>query len=523
MNRSTEYVYGTIRHINPNKHIPYMNIEAIDKTCTKTDNYIDKKSELGQFMTPSNIANFMSSMFTHTNTPIKILDCGAGAGALSIAAVKTILNISSLEAWEIDRTIKNSLKTNLDSLSVEYIIHHSDFIQDAVSNIINNKGTRFSHAILNPPYKKIKSDSLHRQLLSSVGIETVNLYTAFLALTILLMENMGQIVAIIPRSFCNGPYYKPFRKLMLDECSIELIHIFESRNQLFKDDNVLQENIIIKLVKAKKQGPVQISISHDQNLQDYTVETYPFSHIINAKDEENFIHIPTEKSPKLSRIHSEIFKHRLESLNLSVSTGPVVDFRLKDYWLQDPDKNSVPLIYPHHFTNGIICHPKNHKKPNALQKNDVVSKWLMPNGVYVLVKRFTSKEEKKRVVAYVFDKDTFESDVIGFENHWNVFHFKKNGITKIIANGLACFLNSTLLDKHFRVFSGHTQVNATDLKNLLYPDINFLKKIGKSYKPTMTQEQIDNVALKKLKFKLIEVLKPDVHLNSGQEHYIINW
>jgi len=470
-----------------------MNSETIDKIRFKASSYIDKKTELGQFMTPSNIANFMSTIFTPNNQPIKILDCGAGTGALSIAAVKTLVKVASLEAWEIDRTINNCLKSNLDSLSIEFTIHYSDFIQDAVENIINNKGTRFSHAILNPPYKKIKSDSLHRQLLSSVGIETVNLYTAFLALTILLMEDVGQIVAIIPRSFCNGPYYKPFRKLMLNQCSIELIHIFESRRKLFKEDNVLQENIIIKLVKSKKQGPVQISISHDQNLQDYSTKTYLFSHIVNTKDEESFIHIPTEKSPKLSIVHTKVFKHKLENLNLSVSTGPVVDFRLKDYWLQDPGENSVPLIYPHHFSNGLICYPKNHKKPNALQRSDAVNKWLMPNGVYVLVKRFTSKEEKKRVVAYVFNKDTFKSDVIGFENHWNIFHIKKNGITKVIANGLACFLNSTLLDNHFRVFSGHTQVNATDLKNLLYPDIEFLKKIGKLYKPTMTQEQIDNL------------------------------
>jgi len=34
---------------------------------------------------------------------------------------------------------------------------------------------RFSHAILNPPYKKINSNSEHRLILRRMGIETVNL------------------------------------------------------------------------------------------------------------------------------------------------------------------------------------------------------------------------------------------------------------------------------------------------------------------------------------------------------------
>ena len=56
-------------------------------------------------------------------------------------------------------------------------------------------------AILNPPYKKISSDSRHRKLLSSLSIETSNLYSAFMALSILHLREGGQMVAIVPRSF----------------------------------------------------------------------------------------------------------------------------------------------------------------------------------------------------------------------------------------------------------------------------------------------------------------------------------
>lgn len=109
--------------------------------------------------------------------------------------------------------LADQLRTNLGRTEVNCQIHHSDFIEDTVLGLLHNRARKYNYAILNPPYKKINSKSKHRALLREVGIETVNLYTAFLALSILLMENKGEIVAIIPRSFCNGLYYKPFRKV----------------------------------------------------------------------------------------------------------------------------------------------------------------------------------------------------------------------------------------------------------------------------------------------------------------------
>jgi adenine-specific DNA-methyltransferase len=90
---------------------------------------------------------------------------------------------------------------------------------------------------------------------------------------------------------------------------------------------------------------------------------------------------------------------------------------------------------------------------------------LVPKGTYVLVKRFTSKEESRRVVAAVYAPERIDAEQVGFENHLNYFHRKGGGLPVTLAKGLAAFLNSTLVDLFFRQFSGHTQVNATDLRN----------------------------------------------------------
>jgi adenine-specific DNA-methyltransferase len=451
----------------------------------------DRKSALGQFMTPSVIADFMASLFDTPRPPVALMDAGAGIGSLTIAALRRLGKVESVDAWEIDPLMVEHLEANLKRLGVKHRILASDFIESAVRQIALSSRGRYTHAILNPPYKKLNSDSVHRALLRKAGIETVNLYSAFVALCVLLMQDQGQVVAIIPRSFCNGPYYRPFRGFLLNTCSFERIHVFEARNRAFKDDDVLQENVIVKLVKGKKQGRVVVSISNDHRLTDYSERSLPFTEVVKPDDPESFIHIPTEELHAAAG--AVLFQESLMEIGVEVSTGPVVDFRLRDYWLENPGAGSIPLLYPHHFSSGALQYPKRHKKPNALQDALEVQKWLMPNDCYVIVKRFSSKEERRRVVAYVVNPKDIDCDRVGFENHWNVFHHRKRGIEPVLARGLACFLNSTTLDEHFRVFSGHTQVNATDLKNMKYPSVDVLRAFGQKYRCGMTQAEIDEI------------------------------
>jgi adenine-specific DNA-methyltransferase len=183
-------------------------------------------------------------------------------------------------------------------------------------------------------------------------------------------------------------------------------------------------------------------------------------------------------------------------LGLDVSTGRVVDFRAKPFLRQLPDEDSVPLIYPHHMQDGFICWPDvNHRKPNAFANVPETRKWLLPLGFYVVVRRFSSKEEPKRIHAAVYDPEMVGQtaasagstplsnsvQAVAFENHVNVFHAWNKGLTPDAARGLAIYLNSTLLDVYFRQFNGHTQVNATDLRSLLYPRRETLEQWGQSY------------------------------------------
>ncbi|MEZ4709024.1 MAG: Eco57I restriction-modification methylase domain-containing protein [Caldilineaceae bacterium] len=459
-----------------------------------------KQVELGQFMTPGAVAHFMASLFEETKESVTLLDPGAGVGSLTSALIHRLLACPNLpteikvDTYEIDTLMLQYLERMLrqchqecQQVGVNFASHiiTKDFVTEGAellwaSNSLFAQPMRpYTHCILNPPYKKIRSDSTHRQKLSLVGIETSNLYSAFLAIAIKMLAPHGQLVAIVPRSFCNGVYFKPFRQLLLAEMAIKHLHIFESRKQAFKDNEVLQENIILYAVKHAVQGDIHITASSDPSLDDMIHRTVSFEQVVKPNDADRFIHIATSDLDQMVVDRISVFAHSLHELGLEVSTGPVVDFRLKPDIQQEPQEGSVPLIYPSHFSANQIQWPKpDGKKPNAILESSRTRKWLMPNGWYVLTRRFSSKEEKRRIVAAVCDPRIFPSSQIGFENHLNIFHNNKNGLDSLIAKGLTVYLNSTLVDLYFRQFSGHTQVNATDLRTLRYPDLETLIRLG---------------------------------------------
>lgn len=482
-------------------------LSAIEQTRLRVskDTEAKKKSQLGQFFTPTRTAQFMAGLFTAGGSlECRLLDAGAGIGSLSSAFLERCiageLSFKSLEvtAFELDGFIHKELNDSLSGyknrLPLAYEILGGDFIEQAVNRIQFDCGTGFTYAILNPPYKKIRSNSHHRLLLRQAGIETVNLYSAFVALALAMMVPGGQIVAIIPRSFCNGPYYRPFRDFVLGRAAIRYMHLFDSRSKAFKDDDVLQENVIVLFERDGQQGDVIVTTSTDDSFADLVRHTHRFNRIVFPDDCERFIHVPTSQQRNALELSTAI-RCSLEDVGIKVSTGPVVDFRMKEHLCEMPEVGTVPLLYPAHFTGQNVEWPKaGIKKPNAIQRNAETEKWLYPNGFYCVVRRFSSKEEKRRVVASVVQPNTFAgAEMLGLENHLNVYHENRHGLPEALARGLTVYLNTTGVDENFRCSSGHTQVNATDLKMMKYPSRKALIALGewamRCGEPT--QEMID--------------------------------
>ena len=479
-----------------------------------------RQEELGQFLTAAPVADFMASMFGPLPSVVRLLDAGAGAGALTSAFVSRLCEkkdgVRAVEAtlYELDLEILDVLSATMREcqrlcteagIRFSFSIHSADFIQEMsarlAGDLFGSLPPVFDAAIANPPYRKISTDSAERRALRAVGIETSNLYTGFIALIQRILVPGGQLVGITPRSFCNGPYFRPFREDFLSQLELRRLHVFESRQAAFREDSVLQENIIFHAVKGRNQPrELIISSSSGNHGGDIKEAVFPFAEIVHSRDVEKFIHIPSAASHATAKKAMDGLSSSLASLGVTVSTGRVVDFRLKDALRKEPERGTVPLLYPCHFNGGTVHWPKlETRKPNAILDNGETRPWLVPSGVYLLTKRFTSKEERRRLVACLFDPDLVKAKWVGYENHLNYFHASGHGLERCLAVGLYAFLNSTVVDQYFRRFSGHTQVNATDLRTLAYPDRNTLIVMGREMKAlTLSQDEIDQLVTKHL-------------------------
>lgn len=466
------------------------------------------QSNLGQYFTPFSIAKFMASLFSLDNRKnINCLDAGAGVGLLTNALLNRLNNksiIPSVTLYELDSEVVVGLEDNLKYLKEHYNFIHEvvndDFIVNSSLAILEDRNTVYDLVILNPPYKKMKSDSIHRKWLKLLGVDTVNLYTAFISLSIKQLSHNGELIAIIPRSFCNGTYFRTFRRYLLDSCKVNQIHSFKSRKETFSDNDILQENVIIHVTKGGNQEDVIISESSDGTFSDLISNRVPFNEVVKNDNDEKFIFIPNDTT-NIDTTIIESLPNSLKDLPCSVSTGPVVSHRMKEHLLKDFEPRSIPLIYSSHFSQEGVNFPiKDFKKHNAIVNNEKTLKSFYKVGYYVILKRMSSKEEAKRIVARVMTPENMKSEFVAFTNGLNVYHSEKGGLDPDFAFGLCCYLNSSVLDRYFRTFSGHTQVNATDLRNIRYPSEVVLNSLGAWWTSTKdhSQEAIDNVLIEKL-------------------------
>ncbi len=442
-----------------------------------------ERSVRGQFATPSEAARTMAGLVEPAGGVLRVVDPGAGAGALMLALVATVVESGSVEQLSVDLVETDPKARGL----LEAAVRGAHVVAEAhglrlTTQIVDRDfcdmsgwagEDRFDAAILNPPYMKLgASDPCRRMVGRRHGADCPNLYAAFLAVAVELLRDGGQLVAITPRSFANGLYFTNFRRHLTDRASFRHVVLFDRRDRVFRSSSVLQETVIFSMGKSAP-GPsdlVRVETRPDHVSGPHEVHDVPHHNIVLSHDPGRFINLPG--SPDVMRVAERVaaLPSDLHSLGLAVSTGPVVDFRCREYLTAAQAEGSVPLVYPANLKQARVEWPLEARKPQGFTVAPQTRRWLFPNGIYVLVKRFTAKEERRRVVAGVYDPvDGY--DHVAFENHVNVIHRDHGPLRRSEAESLAEFLNSDLVDTYFRMFSGSTQVNATDLRRLRFPEL----------------------------------------------------
>jgi adenine-specific DNA-methyltransferase len=315
-----------------------------------------------------------------------------------------------------------------------------------------------------------------------------NIYALFMAISVHLLEQVGELIFITPRSYTAGPYFRLFREHFFSHVEPTFIHLFGSRDKAFDKDDVLQENIILKARRRElhKTHPesdhnVVISYSNDiLDLQHPQTRTVPSFEVINLASKNKVVRIPlSSKEDDVIKIINA-WKGSLESYGMKISTGLVVPFRAKELIVENGYNNDshIPLLWMQNIKPMTTMWPTKTRKQQYIQYNNESKKLLVKNSNYVLMRRFSSKEESQRLVVAPYLASAIKSNIIGFENHLNYIYRPQGDLSIEEVYGLAALYNCTLLDIYFRTFSGNTQVSASEIKDIPLPELHLIEKIG---------------------------------------------
>jgi adenine-specific DNA-methyltransferase len=461
----------------------------------------DRQRELGQFFTTVEVARFMAHLARPSRRPRHILDPGAGTGILACAVCEELTDSSGpvhLDAFEIDPRVARFCNAALEhakswlsdrGVDFTFRVHEKDFVSE---NAVYLTETLFGFkpaypydlAILNPPYFKLQKNDPRALAAAEIVHGQPNIYSIFLAITASLLSECGVMVSITPRSFTTGDYFRRFREHLFSKVTPEAIHLFDSRQDAFRKDAVLQENVIIRARKIAPDASLTVRVSTSSGTDDLRqreARSVPVSAVVDLKSRDLIFNIPAHDRDDEALSLVRAWTDNLASLGLTVSTGPVVAFRAKDSLLKQPadDEPAVPLLWLNHILPMEVVWPlEARQKAQYIRHDDSTHKLLVPSENYVVLRRFSAKEDARRVIAApLFGRD-FSKTAIGLENHLNYIYRTHGKITRQEAVGLAAVLGSSLVDRYFRVSNGNTQVNATELRALPLPSLKLIKTIG---------------------------------------------
>lgn len=462
----------------------------------------EHRRRLGQYFTPPVVARFMAQLADLSGSNVRVLEPAAGLGILVAALAERIAGMSYLEQWhvtayEIDINIRPLLTLALGytrhwlqqwGVHLQFEVKPGDFILDNATALRpaplleqENAGFEFALAISNPPYFKIPKSDPRVVIMQEVVHGQPNIYMLFMAAVAKMLCPNGQMVFITPRSFCSGSYFRQFRKWFFRSVALERMHVFESRTEAFAHDEILQENLIFTAAKTSRQHEViEISSSYGaSDLERAAIRSVPLKEVVDLDSSEVMLSIPLDPTDSITRSIFSQWPTRLQSLGLEISTGPVVPFRTETL-VQDGDNiTTAPLIWVQHVQRMTTVWPlMNLEKPQRIRIVSDSFPLLLPNQTYVLIRRFSPKEDNSRIIAAPYLKGDLPSEFLGVENHVNYLHRPHGSLSEVEAVGLAAFLNSRWVDQYFRMSSGNTQVNAAELRALPIPPLDTIRQIG---------------------------------------------
>ncbi|MFE8100891.1 Eco57I restriction-modification methylase domain-containing protein [Brenneria goodwinii] len=468
------------------------------------------REKLGIYYTPVHVVNRMLKDADALGINFKtarIIDPSSGGAAYLAPLCRKMLEVSFYKKQSILEDIENRLVgIEIDNFAAWF----SQFLVDCVlaeyapydrkpKNIVINEDAlqidkkqlygSFDYVIGNPPYGIIEKKERSLEGFEEVISGKVNLYQLFFAVGLSLVKEGGCLHFVTPTGYLGGKYFCRLRKWIENNSYPVFFQFFEDRTSIFKG---VQQEIVISAFKKQREKYLPQCVLLKEN-EDKTKLISKFNAESPLFENGLWILPKSALEKKVSKVFLQS-KNTLETLGFSVKTGYLVPHRSGDLIsFTKKSASDVPILWSESISAGYVDFETTYKK--------IKQKWYhSKSGIGVIsepcvvVKRTSSKEQKRRIQAGYVSKNLIELNK-GFiaENHVNVIF--KIKVSKIQLSTLTTFLRSEIFEELFKCSSGTVTVSATELRQIPMPSYDGMLLFQDMTARVSSQELINKAAV----------------------------
>lgn len=363
--------------------------------------------KFGQFFTPNDIAEFMSSWVLQNDGTV--FDPAVGNSVFFKCVKKLSCNKRSLEGYEVDQTILDFFGTVEESNVVveDYLMATWDKKYDCI--------------ICNPPYNKFQSikqrDLVYNKFLENTGLSLTkytNQYILFLIKALYQLKEGGRLAFIIPSEFLNSKYGNLIKSMLLEDGILRAIVNFQNDKDIFFNSTTTCCIVLVEKSRNHKTTLEFVNIINSSELFELNIAGDKLSSESTEVEYSRLLSeskwLPLMKNEDIPEYSNTVTCSTFMKVSRGIATGD------NDYFLFNKNKISKWNIPIDNFRK---CISKSMDVKNVFfEETDFDTLYEMGKNVYLLDVKQPIDDSVKKYLTYGEEQDVNKKHLPSHRKPW---------------------------------------------------------------------------------------------------------